>query len=119
MQVEVYKPSRRAILRSEAFASTLYGKACHEKWKDMRHRALEYRIQHDPAFKLTPEQEVEHPCRWGPRGLPHASGPGEAAGPSLGGGPGGEDCLGLPGTAVVPQCCPQTPPELEAQPEVC
>lgn len=60
MQVEVYKPSRRAILRSEAFASTLYGKACHEKWKDMRHRALEYRIQHDPAFKLTPEQEVEH-----------------------------------------------------------
>ena len=60
MQKETYEPSRRAKLRSEAFASTLYGQACHEKWKDMRHRALEYRIQNDPDFKLTAEQEVEH-----------------------------------------------------------
>lgn len=60
MQVEVYEPSRRAILRTNAFKSTPYGKACSERNLNQAHEYLEKRLQRGDKMKLTAEDIAEH-----------------------------------------------------------
>ena len=60
MQVETWEPTRRDKLRSEAFASTLYGQACREKRHEEMHRVLEERLQRGETIKLTAEDEAAH-----------------------------------------------------------
>ena len=60
MQVETWEPTRRDKLRSEAFASTSYGKACRERRHEEMHRVLEERFQRGEEINLTPEDAAEH-----------------------------------------------------------
>ena len=55
-----WEPTRRDKLRSEAFASTLYGKACRERRLEEMHRVLEERFQRGEEINLTPEDAAEH-----------------------------------------------------------
>ena len=59
MQEEWYEPSRRAILRTNAYRSTPYGKECSERNLDEAHTVLERRIQRG-EITLTAEQEAAH-----------------------------------------------------------
>ena len=56
MQVEVYEPSRRAILRTNAYRSTPYGKECSERNLNQAHEYLEKRLQRGDKMKLTAEE---------------------------------------------------------------
>ena len=60
MQVEVYEPSRRAILRTNAFKSTPYGKECSERNLNQAHEYLEKRLQRGDKMKLTAEEMARH-----------------------------------------------------------
>ena len=51
MQEEWYKPSRRDILRTNAYRSTPYGKECSERNLDEAHTVLERRIQRGDACR--------------------------------------------------------------------
>ena len=55
-----WEPTRRDKLRAEAFASTAYGKACIEHWREVAHRVLEQRFQRGEEINLTPEDAAEH-----------------------------------------------------------
>ena len=58
MQVETWEPSRRDKLRSEAFASTPYGKACRERRDEATHRSIEEQLQ--KGVKFCAEDMAEH-----------------------------------------------------------
>ena len=60
MQVEVYEPSRRAILRTNAYRSTPYGKECSERNLNQAHEYLEKRLQRGDKMKLTAEEMARH-----------------------------------------------------------
>ena len=60
MQEEWYKPSRRDILRTNAYRSTPYGKECSERNLNQAHEYLEKRLQRGDKMKLTAEDIAEH-----------------------------------------------------------
>ena len=55
-----WEPSRRDILRTDAYRSTPYGKECSERNIEQAHEYLEKRLQRGDVIKLTPEDAAVH-----------------------------------------------------------
>ena len=60
MLENTWEPSRRDILRTNAYRSTPYGKECSERNLDQAHRVLEQRLQRGEAIKMSAEEAAKH-----------------------------------------------------------